>query len=108
MNEMSERMVELVARRLSALAEPTRIKLLNALREGEASVGELSRISGTTQQNVSRHLGLLHAEGILERRRDGNFVKYRIADEGVFAICDAVCDGVISDIDRLHVAVTSQ
>lgn len=105
---MTDALVERVARRLSAIGDPTRIRLLSALRTGEASVGELTEAAGTTQQNVSRHLALLHAEGILDRRRDGNFVRYRIADPAVIAICDAVCGGVVEQLDRERAALTGE
>lgn len=105
---MNDALIERVARRLSTIGDPTRIRLLNGLRSGEASVGELTEIAGTTQQNVSRHLALLHAEGIVTRRRDGNFVRYRIADETVFAICDAVCGGVVAQLDAAREALSAE
>ena len=103
---LSDEMVERIARRLSVIGDPTRIRLLNTLRDGEATVGELTAAAGTTQQNVSRHLGLLHAEGIVARRKDGNYVRYRIVDPSVLAICDAVCGGVIEQLDRALAAVS--
>ena len=56
-------LVELIARRFAALSEPTRIKLLDGLREGEATVLELTELIGTTQQNISKHLGVLQRVG---------------------------------------------
>lgn len=106
--EMTDALVERVARRLSIIGDPMRIRLLSALRSGEASVGELTSAAGTTQQNVSRHLALLHAEGIVARRRDGTFVRYRIDDETVFVICDAVCGGVVEQLDRERAALTGE
>jgi DNA-binding transcriptional ArsR family regulator len=84
-------LVELIADRFRALAEPTRIKLLDRLREGEATVRELTALVGTTQQNVSKHLNLLQHAGVVARRKQGNFAYYRIADETVYALCEAVC-----------------
>jgi DNA-binding transcriptional ArsR family regulator len=84
-------LVELIAERFRALSEPTRIKLLGHLREGEASVLELTAAIGSSQQNVSKHLGVLHRAGIVDRRRRGNFVHYSIADEGVHTLCEDVC-----------------
>jgi len=84
-------LVELIAERFRALSEPTRIKLLDRLRDGEATVLELTELIGTTQQNVSKHLGVLQRNGIVARRKEGNFAYYRIVDEGVFALCEAVC-----------------
>lgn len=88
---LPDELVELIAERFRALAEPTRIKLLDRLREGEATVLELTALVGTTQQNVSKHLNLLQRAGVVTRRRQGNFAYYRIADETVYALCEAVC-----------------
>jgi DNA-binding transcriptional ArsR family regulator len=95
-------LVELIAERFRALSEPTRIKLLDQLRDGEATVLELTERVGTTQQNVSKHLGVLQRGGIAARRKQGNFVYYRIADEGVFALCEAVCGSLNRRADSLH------
>lgn len=84
-------LVELIADRFRALAEPTRIRLLDRLREGEATVLALTALVGTTQQNVSKHLNLLQHAGIVARRKQGNFSYYRIADDTVYALCEAVC-----------------
>jgi DNA-binding transcriptional ArsR family regulator len=98
-------LVELIADRFRALAEPTRIKLLDRLREGEATVLELTALVGTTQQNVSKHLNLLQQAGIVARRKQGNFAYYRIADETIFALCEAVCGSLQNRFDALrHVA----
>jgi DNA-binding transcriptional ArsR family regulator len=95
-------LVELIALRFRALSEPTRIKLLDRLREGEASVVELTRIVGTTEQNVSKHLGVLQRAGILARRKQGNFAYYRILDEGVFVLCEAVCGSLQQQAESLR------
>src|SRR6266536_3093318 len=71
-------LVELIARRFRVLGEPMRIKLLDRLREGEASVNELSEALGASQQNVSKHLNVLRQAGIIGRRREGNFAYYSI------------------------------
>ena len=56
-------LTELIAQRFRVLGEPMRIKLLDALRDGEATVGELVDRMGASQQNVSKHLGVLHQAG---------------------------------------------
>ncbi len=89
-----EELVELIARRFQLLAEPTRIRLFDRLRDGEATVHELAAELGTSQQNVSKHLALMASSGVLERRRDRNSVYYRIADTEVLDLCDQVCDSV--------------
>jgi DNA-binding transcriptional ArsR family regulator len=95
-------LVELIAERFRALAEPTRIKLLDRLREGEATVLELTALVGTTQQNVSKHLNLLQHAGIVARRKQGNFAYYRIADETVYALCETVCGSLQDRSDTLR------
>jgi DNA-binding transcriptional ArsR family regulator len=87
-------LVDRIAQRFRVLGEPMRIRLLDHLRDGEASVHDLTDTLGTTQQNVSKHLGVLHAEGIVTRRREGARVLYAIADESVFEICETVCGGL--------------
>jgi DNA-binding transcriptional ArsR family regulator len=87
-------LVELIASRFRVLAEPMRIKLLDRLREGEATVGELTAATGASQQNVSKHLAVLTGAGIVGKRKAGNRVYYRIVDDGVFALCEQVCGSV--------------
>jgi DNA-binding transcriptional ArsR family regulator len=98
-------LIELIARRFRVLGDPTRIKLLDVVREGEASVQELTDRIGTTQQNVSKHLGVLHHAGIVGRRKDGNYAYYSIVDEGVFALCEDVCGSLVEQLDSLREVV---
>src|SRR6266487_2811004 len=95
-------LVELIARRFRVLGEPMRIKLLDRLRESEASVNELADALGASQQNVSKHLTVLAEVGILGRRKDGTHVYYRIIDEGVFALCEQVCGSVQRQLRALN------
>jgi DNA-binding transcriptional ArsR family regulator len=95
-------LVEMIADRFKALAEPTRIKLLDRLRDSEATVLELTELIGTTQQNVSKHLGLLQRSGIVARRKQGNFSYYRIVDEHVFSLCEAVCGSLQRQAEARH------
>ena len=94
-------LVELIARRFRVLGEPMRIRLLDHLREGEATVGELSQALAASQQNVSKHLAVLTDAGVLGRRKEGNHVYYRIADEGVFALCEDVCGSLQEQLRSL-------
>jgi DNA-binding transcriptional ArsR family regulator len=94
-------LVELIAQRFRVLGEPMRIRLLDALRDGPATVGELERATDASQQNVSKHLGVLLRSGLVSRRKDGNFSLYAIADQGVFELCDQVCGGIRRQLDEL-------
>ena|SRR3954462_13249604 len=87
-------LVELIAQRFRVIGEPMRIKLLDRLREGPATVNELRDAVGASQQNVSKHLGVLHQAGIVSRSKEGTAVRYAIADETVFALCEQVCGGL--------------
>ena len=80
---LPEPVVELVARRFRVIGEPMRIRILDRLRDGEATVAELTEALGASQQNVSKHLGVLHEAGILSRRKHGTSTLYAIADDSV-------------------------
>ena len=77
-------LAEIIAERLRVIGDPNRIRILDQLREGEVSVTELTRRLGTSQQNVSKHLGVLHGAGIVSRRKEGTSSLYSVADQGVF------------------------
>jgi len=98
-------LVDLIAQRFRVLGEPTRIKLLDRLRTGEASVLDLTAQIGTTEQNVSKHLGVLHRAGIVSRRKQGNFSYYAIADEAVFVLCEQVCGALERQLDSFGAIV---
>ncbi len=99
-------LVELIARRFRVIGEPMRIRLLDRLRDGEATVGELSEALSASQQNISKHLAVLADVGILGRRKEGNHVYYRVVDQGVFALCEAVCGSVQQQLRSLNELVT--
>jgi DNA-binding transcriptional ArsR family regulator len=82
-----------------------RIRLLDALREAPVTVQELEKATGASQQNVSKHLGVLLRAGIVSRRKEGNFAVYAIADEGVFELCEQVCGGLRAQLDQLDALV---
>lgn len=94
-------LVELIAERFRALSEPTRIKLLDRLRDGEATVLELAELLATTPQNVSKHLGVLQRARIVARRKQGNFAYYRIIDEGIYSLCEQVCGSLQQQVESL-------
>jgi DNA-binding transcriptional ArsR family regulator len=94
-------LVELVAERFRVLGEPMRIKLMDRLRDGEASVSELQEAVGASQQNVSKHLGILHAAGMVSRSKRGTRTVYAISDPSMFELCDVVSDGLRRRVDQL-------
>ncbi len=96
MRELDDGGLEQVARYFAALAVPMRLKILNALRQGDLSVGELTARAGSTQANVSKHLAVLMQHGLVERNSRGTSAYYRIADPATYELCDMVC----GQIDR--------
>ncbi len=99
---LPEALVELVAQRFRVLGEPMRIKLLDCLRESDATVSDLQGALGASQQNVSKHLGILHAAGMLSRTKQGNTIRYAISDPAVFDLCDQVCGSVSRQVRDLN------
>jgi ArsR family transcriptional regulator len=89
--ELSREAIEMIADRFRVLSEPIRLRLLNLLRNGEMTVGELTAACRASQPNVSKHLRLLTDSGMLRRDQRGNTVYYSIADESIFKLCDLVC-----------------
>jgi DNA-binding transcriptional ArsR family regulator len=99
-NSFTPELLELIAGRFRLLAEPVRLRLLNALRSGERTVSELVAETGAGQANVSRHLALLHRQRVVSRRKDGLRVYYRIEDRAVFDLCEVVCGSLEEDLRR--------
>ncbi|HEX2507842.1 MAG TPA: metalloregulator ArsR/SmtB family transcription factor [Miltoncostaeaceae bacterium] len=99
---LSDALVEVIAERFRVLGEPMRIRILDRLRDGEATVGRLADDLGTTQQNVSKHLSVLAAAGLVARRKRGNAVVCSIADPSVFDLCERVCDGLARRVAALQ------
>jgi len=102
-----DELVELIARRFHLLAGPTRIRLFDRLRGGEATVHQLADELETSQQNVSKHLKLLAEAGVLGRRKDRNCVYYRIVDQEVLGLCEQVCGSVERHLLALAALVQS-
>jgi ArsR family transcriptional regulator len=93
--------LEVLAQRFRALGDATRLALLQALFDGERTVQDLCERTGTAQANASKHLALLLEQGLVARRRDGSFVRYRIADASLEPLCRLVC----SALAERHAAV---
>jgi DNA-binding transcriptional ArsR family regulator len=89
-----------VAAYFQTLSEPTRLQILNNLREGERNVGELAQLCGCTAANVSRHLTMLTAHGMVSRETRGTSVYYRIADDRIYALCDLVCGNIARRLEQ--------
>jgi len=93
------RVFETVSRYFSLLAEPMRIRILHAICDRERTVTEIVAETGSTQTNISRHLGTMHRAGVLTRRKDGSFIYYGVADKALTEICRTVCVHIAGQLD---------
>lgn len=98
MKSLADKTLDRVAKFLKAMSEPNRLKILRSLHDGELSVTDLIAGTGATQSNVSKHLAVLTAAGIVSFRKEGTSVYYRIADPNIIAICDTVCRSIAERI----------
>lgn len=96
--EQMEALFKEVSAFFAVLAEPSRLRIMYALCEGEKSVSEVIEFSKSSQANVSRHLGALHEAGILARRKAGTAVFYSICDDATLEICQRVCGRVMNEL----------
>ncbi len=101
----SDELLYRIAEVLKAMADPTRLKILHSLHQGERCVSDVLVAVGGSQANVSKHLSVLKRAGLVDCHRQGLNVYYRIIDEGVFTICRNVCDSLELRVDREHRAI---
>jgi DNA-binding transcriptional ArsR family regulator len=84
----------LIARRMKAMADPARLLILHCLCGGERNVTELVGETRLTQANVSKHLRVLSAEGLLNRRRNHRNIYYSLKDDLPREVCRLVCESL--------------
>jgi ArsR family transcriptional regulator len=82
--------LERVAGRFKMLGEPMRLKILQAVCRGPRTVNDIVAAAGSTQANVSKHLALLAAAGILQRKKNGQCVYYGVKDRLAIKMCELV------------------
>ena len=101
MKSLPPEALEQVASYFQALSEPTRLRILNFLRDGERSAGELATLCGYTGANISRHMAMLTSHGLVAREARGTSVYFRIADQSVYDLCDLVCGNIARQFERV-------
>ena len=82
--------LERIAGRFKMLGEPMRLKIMQAVCKSPRTVNDIVAATGSTQANVSKHLALLAAAGILKREKDGQCVYYGMKDKLVLRLCELV------------------
>ena len=91
-----DRTFELAAELFAVLSAPMRLRIIRSVCDAEKNVSQMLREINTTQPNMSQHLNTLYQAGILGKRREGVQIFYRIIDQRIVSICEAVCH----EIDR--------
>lgn len=107
MTKRTDELLVHIADRLKALADPTRLRLLHLMEDGELCVGDLAESVTGTQANVSKHLAVLRNAGWVRARRAGMNVCYSLTDPAVLKICELVCgslerqaSGLVAELGR--------
>lgn len=97
----SNELLALMAAKFRMLSDPTRLAILRAMiHSGEKTVTQIVEETGQSVANVSKHLKQLATGGLLARRKEGSFVKYRLNDPVIEKICELVCDSLRRDLEE--------
>jgi len=94
LHPLDSRQLQAVAGLFAVLSEPSRLSILQVLKNGPASVGQVIQQTGFKQANASKQLGILQSAGVIDRRQEGNHAIYSIEMELVFDLCELVCKGI--------------
>ncbi len=87
MNQLDAEHYRLHAEVCKVLTDPKRLMLIDALADGERSVGELASALGITLANASQHLGVMRHAGLVETRREGTTIVYRLSQPDIVDAC---------------------
>jgi DNA-binding transcriptional ArsR family regulator len=100
---LTDREADLIAARLRLVGQPLRVRLVDRLAARSTTVHELvERLGETTQQNVSRHLGILHQAGIVVRHKEGRRARYELVDPHILCLFERAAASLPSAADRSH------
>ena len=83
-----------------SLADPKRLMILNALKDGPKSVNELAESAGLKQSNASQHIGVLRRAGVIRPQRQGSTVYYSLVTPKIATACDMVRQVIAEEIER--------
>ena len=95
----AQRVFELAAELFTLLGTPMRLRILNALCDGERSVSQMLEKIDTTQPNLSQHLAVMYRSGVLAKRKEGTQVIYRVQSEKALTLCRSVCSQIAIEMD---------
>ena len=98
MQQVEERLFVLHAEVCKAMANPTRLKILNALQHGEQAVQVLAKSLNVRKANLSQHLALLRQRGIVATRREGLNIYYRCANPKMLQACEILREVLLEQL----------
>ncbi|HLB29391.1 MAG TPA: metalloregulator ArsR/SmtB family transcription factor [Dehalococcoidia bacterium] len=98
LEDSENRLYQRHAEMCKVFASPTRLAIINSLREGELNVGDLAKRLRVAKANLSQHLAVMRGQGILVTRKDGNHVFYRVANPKLLQACDLLREILIEQI----------
>ncbi len=102
MTKLTENNLHDIAVMLKALADVTRLKIMQALHKNELCVSDIVNEVGTGQANISKHLQILTRAHLLKSRREGNVVYYKIAGPFIDTLCANICKGYETIITKKY------
>ena len=97
---MEEKMFQMHAEVCKSMANPTRLKIMNLLREGEKSVEELRKRLELPKANLSQHLSILRQRRIVSTRRAGLNIYYKIANPKMIKACDILREVLLEQLQE--------
>ena len=97
---MEEKMFQMHAEVCKSMANPTRLKIMNLLREGEKSVEELKKRLGLPKANLSQHLSILRQRRIVSTRRAGLNIYYKVANPKMIKACDILREVLLEQLQE--------
>ena len=100
LDKLNDQELSNIAVMLKALSDPTRLKIMQFLHDGEKSVGDIVAEVGTAQANISRHLSILSRAHLLISRRDKTTVYYKMIGPFVLQLCSHICEGYKNSIAK--------
>ncbi len=102
MDERERKLYALQAQLCQVLSDPSRLELIHLIGEGERTVGALIVATGLRQANVSQHLSLLRQRGIVETRREGTTVSYRLVYPEILEACALTRRILLRQLEAAH------
>lgn len=106
-DELNRKLYELHAEICKVLTSAKRIEILNLLRDGERSVGEIASLAEISQTNISQHLSFLRQKGMVVSRRDGTNIFYTVANPKIFRAMDTMKEVLMERLKGEQKFVTS-